>query len=544
MIFQSRFYKDKKVLVVDDFEPIRSAVKGMLQKIGFSHIVSAGNGNDAVEKCEQNVFDFILADFNLGEGKDGYQLFEELRHKELITPKCCFFIISGESRRQIVHGLIELQPDDYLLKPFTYSGVERRLARSFLKKKAMEPVYEAIFEGDIEKAIQACEDVKEAEPEYGMHALRLKGELLIRNKQFEDAFKLYTAILTKRDFTWAKLGQGIARLNLEQWDEAEFTLRELCEVQETKVEALDWLGRLLIKREQTIEAHSVLTEAGKLSPRNIDRQRAIANLCIVNGETEEAVRCFSRILKSQRFSIYDTPDNYLNFARCLIDLSQESNKLEMARQIGQAMEVLGNIGKRFYTEIIKHQELVIHSRASAMKGDMEEARSQLEESERLMEEDGIESGDLSAESCLDKAKAFFATGDLSKSDEYMAQLENISDKDDLLSSTLTLLINKEKESHEELRENIRNLNNQGLTAYQNGSFQTAMTHFKEAFKYMPSNSSLALNLVQSIVKAGATDTESVKLAKRCADIIEKSELSESNTRRYLLIMEELHTLIS
>lgn len=546
MIFNSRFYTEKKVLIIDDCEPIRSAVKGMLQKIGFNTIISAASGADAVLRCEKNIFDFILADFNLGDGKDGYQLFEELRHKDLLSPTCCFFIISGESRRQIVHGLIELQPDDYLLKPFTYSGVERRLARSFTKKEAMRPVYEAVFEDNIEKAIKKCDVVKNEEPDYAMHALRLKGELLVRSKEFEEAYKLYTAILSKREFNWALLGQAICRLNLEDWDEAEFTLRELVDVNETRVEALDWLGRLLIRRDQTIEAYMVLTQAGKLSPRNIDRQRAIANLCIINGELDEAVRCFSRILKSQRFSIYDTADNYLNFARCLVDLSKDSNKLETAKRVGQAMEVLGSMGKRFYAELVKPQELVIQSRVSAMKGDMGLARQQLIESDDLLQqlEDDNKSEELTADICLDRAKAYFATGNLSKSDEYMAKLDELVDKDDLVSTTLTLLVNKEKEEHDELREKIRHLNNQGLTAYQNGSYITSMVHFKEAFQYMPSNSSLALNLVQAIVKSGERDGGSIKLATECRDIIEKSELTESNTRRFLAISEELQDMLA
>ena len=123
MIFPPKFYSDKKVLIVDDCEPIRSAVKAMLQKIGFNKINSANNGLIAVSKCEDSVYDFLLVDFNLGEGKDGYQLFEELKYKDLLSPQCCFIMMSAESRRQIVHGMIELQPDDYLLKPFTYKGL-------------------------------------------------------------------------------------------------------------------------------------------------------------------------------------------------------------------------------------------------------------------------------------------------------------------------------------------------------------------------------------------------------------------------------------
>lgn len=538
MIFPPKFYSDKKVLIIDDCEPIRSAVKAMLQKIGFMKVSSANNGIIAVQKCEDVAFDFILSDFNLGDGKDGYQLFEELKFKELLSPICCFIMMSAESRRQIVHGVIELQPDDYLLKPFTYKNLEKRCGRTYQKKSALIGVYEAIFEEDFDRAIRACEKASKKHPEYAGVALRVKGELLVKNKDYETASKMYQAVLSTRSFPWAELGFAITKIKLGDWEEAQQTLNRLSEVDETKVEALDWLGRLFIMLEQNKEAQEKLMIAARISPRNIHRQRALANLCIINGEVDNAVRAFSRIITASRFSVFDTPENYLNFARCLVDSCAESNKLDAAKQIGKAMEVLGSVGRRFYSEVYKPQELVIQARINASKGNIEQAREQLEECEKLEVED-----ELTADQCLDRAKAYFSTGNLSKSDEYMTQLDELTDNDDLVSSTLKVLISKEKEDHDQLREKIRILNNEGLSAYQNGIFGRAMECFREAFIFMPSNASLALNLVQSIVKVGASDNESKHLAKKCTELINQSELSESNTRRFIAIQDELMDIL-
>lgn len=537
MIFPSKFYSDKSVLIVDDCEPIRSAVKAMLQKIGFNRIGSANNGLIAVQKCENSVFDFLLVDFNLGEGKDGYQLFEELKNKDLLSPTCCFIMMSAESRRQIVHGIVELQPDDYLLKPFTYKGLEKRCGRTWQKKSALSKIYEAIFEEQPEIAIKACDQASRKTPEYAAFALRLKGELLIKTKQYEDARKMYQAVLSNRELPWAVLGNSIARIKLGDWQDAEKTLMMLAELDETKVEALDWLGRLYIQREQLKEAQAKLAEAARVSPRNIHRQRALANLAIINGQVDEAVRAFAKIISASRYSVYDTPENYLNFARCLVDLCKDSNKLDAAKQIGKALEVLNSVGRRFYSEVYKPQELVIQARINASKGNMEEAREQLNECEKL------KVNELTADQCLDRAKAYFSTGNLSKSDEYMTQLDELTDNDDLVSSTIKILVDKEKEDHEQLREKIRILNNEGLAAYKNGIYGKAMDNFKEAFIYMPSNASLALNLVQSITKTGVNDSDSKRLCRRCVELIDKSDLSESNTRRYLTIREDVAALM-
>ena len=144
-----KFFKSKKVLITDDCDPVRASIKGMLQKIGFEHIAQAPDANTAIANCTEVQYDFILSDFNLGEGKDGYQLFEALKHLKLLKPSCCFIIISAESHRQIVHGVIELQPDAYLLKPFSFVQLEKRLLRAFEIKHKLHKVYHELTSVDV-----------------------------------------------------------------------------------------------------------------------------------------------------------------------------------------------------------------------------------------------------------------------------------------------------------------------------------------------------------------------------------------------------------
>ena len=120
------FFSCKQILIIDDCAPVRTSIKAMAQQIGFQSIHLARDAAEAIGKCQQTPFDFILSDFNLGEGKDGYQLFETLKAQQLLAPLSCFIMISAENQRQTVHGMIELQPDDYLLKPFTYQQLEQR----------------------------------------------------------------------------------------------------------------------------------------------------------------------------------------------------------------------------------------------------------------------------------------------------------------------------------------------------------------------------------------------------------------------------------
>jgi DNA-binding NarL/FixJ family response regulator len=538
MTLTPKFYKHKKVLVVDDCDPVRASIKSMLQKIGFDHIATVSDANAAIANCTEVEYDFILSDFSLGEGKDGYQLFEALRHLSLLKSACCYIIISAESQRQIVHGVVELQPDSYLLKPFTFIQLEKRLLRALQIKTALAKAYDEIHQGLFVEAANSCEVVLKSDPDFAIFAVRLKGELLLQLEHFQAAEQLYGHILTRREYAWARLGQAISRFCQQRWLEAEFELRELSKMDETKVEALDWLARLFIKRQLLKDAYETLYEVAKLSPKNYQRQKALANLAEINGLKEDTVKVYSRLLNAARYSIYDTPDNFLNYVRAIIEQAKDVNKLEQARLLKKADEVLGNIGKRFSLDTYIHEELAVRARINILKGNIDEAR------ELLIKSDASEgSRTLSVEACLDKAKAYFEAGNLSRSDEYMEKLSEVVNHEDLLANTLTVLIQQEHKQHDNLREEIKTLNNDGLDAYQNGYFGRALEFFNKAFDYMPYNPSLALNLLQTISKIGGVNKDSARLARRCVVILEQSELSDANQRRFQAVMKELNALL-
>ena len=166
MALPSNFFTTQSVLVVDDIDTVRTAVKGMLQMLGCKDIHVANNGERALDICKQIDFDFILCDFNLGKGKDGYQLFEELKLLKLITSNTLFIILSAETTIQTLHGIFELQPDDYLLKPFSYQKLKTRLVKALEKREILGSIYKAITANDYERVLEACDTVSKLHPNY------------------------------------------------------------------------------------------------------------------------------------------------------------------------------------------------------------------------------------------------------------------------------------------------------------------------------------------------------------------------------------------
>ena len=71
-------------LIIDDFESFRLSMREMLRSCGAEKIETSAKAFPAIQFCAYNHVDVVLCDYNLGEGKNGQHILEELRHKKLM----------------------------------------------------------------------------------------------------------------------------------------------------------------------------------------------------------------------------------------------------------------------------------------------------------------------------------------------------------------------------------------------------------------------------------------------------------------------------
>ena len=82
-----------KVLVVDNQALIHDLIKSALLELGVKQVSSAQNAFHAVRLCQQDSFDVVLLAFNVSSDKDGFHLFEELKHNNYIRQVKVGFVI-------------------------------------------------------------------------------------------------------------------------------------------------------------------------------------------------------------------------------------------------------------------------------------------------------------------------------------------------------------------------------------------------------------------------------------------------------------------
>ena len=541
MVLQSNFFSTQSVLVVDDIDTIRSAVKGMLQMLGCKDIAMASNGNRALELCLKTKFDFILCDFNLGKGKDGYQLFEELKLKALLKSNTVFIMVSAETTLQVVHGLVELQPDDYLLKPFSYKKLEHRLIRALDKRKILSAIYDAYVQQDYQKALAECTKASQDNSKYLFVIMRIRGEILLSLKQPKSALELYSAVLNNRDLSWAKLGKAIAYYHLANYEESSKLLIELCNLKETRIEALNWLASIYAQRRSYSDAQKILIESVKLSPKNIPRQCALAHISLLGNDLTMALRCFKGLLENTRFSVHEHIDHHFNYIHCLLDSAKTESQLQQAKIFSKIQPLIKSAAQSFDKKMCSELEKVVSVRIFILRGKLKEANILLDScDQQLIFDCGRHSG-------LALANTWFECGNYEKYNEILSLIKLPHQSNDIDEMSEFLLFKKEYDEHKNKINQLIELNEQALQLYRNELYPDATSLFLDAHKIIPHHFQTSFYLAQSLVKGWPTkETVSAKkvIIKQCLNVIESEIRVDDIKDKYEILKKQLQAILS
>lgn len=313
-------FSNIKLLIVEEQPLALSHLRRSLEQLQFKHIYMAEHAVAAIELCASEKFDLIICSFDLTKRQNGYQLYEELKNKNLIKNTTAFIFVSAETSGELVHSVLELQPDDFLVKPFSIKDLKSRLTRVLKRKAALKQIFTLIDDGNDSKAIKVIDqELDNNDNTYSPIMLKLKGEALLRLKRVDEAKTFYKSALSLQKFAWAKIGLVEALIANKEHVLAQRMLKTMLERSETRLVALDLLGRLEMQLNKFEDAQTFLQQATDMAPRNIERQKSLGRVASINHDYESSYNAHKDIAQYAKHSIHDNPEVYLNAARAGID---------------------------------------------------------------------------------------------------------------------------------------------------------------------------------------------------------------------------------
>ncbi|HEX5802313.1 MAG TPA: tetratricopeptide repeat protein [Azospira sp.] len=495
---QDADFSTRSFLVVDDFQGMRTMLRDILRNCGANtkNIVTAASGSEAVSQLASTPFDVVLCDYNLGKGKNGQQVLEEAKVRQLIGPACAWIVVTAEKTADVVSGAAEYQPDAYLLKPITEAMLRQRLARIWAKKEAFAEIDRAVRQGDLATAIERCDQRLRTDKANATDLLRTKCDLLLSAGDLVRAKQAFEAILAQRDVPWAKAGLARVLLQNGEHEAARSALEETLAVNATYLEAHDLMARTLQAMGDIAGAGAAIERAVRISPNSVTRQKSLGEVALRLGQPEAAEKAFRRSVTLGEHSILKTADAYLGLAKaCAANGSPD-----------EALRVLGQIDQTFDDETVRTHALAVEGMVHQQTGNSGKAR---EIASKLAAELGRQTADGGGQGdtrcTLDAARLLLAAG---ARDDAIALLQgeirNSPDNQALLGEVRDIFSAAEMSDEgaeliESSRQDAIEQMNRGVLLVREGRHDEAIAAMRAARAAMPKNVRVLFNLTQVIV---------------------------------------------
>ena len=540
---------NKQVLIVEDQRPFLLLLKGLMQSMGATDVVTKSSAEQAISLCKRHKFDIVISDLHLGaDNKNGYELVEELRVSKLISPATVFILISADSARPIVLGSIDKRPDDFLIKPFSQIQLKTRITRAWKKRQFLLYAYKLIDKQEITEAIEHLKNHLSEPSHYKGHCEQLLVELYWQTKNPKAALDILEGYTDGKPVLWAYVALGKTYLKLKQFDNAINVAKRILKQNRFNADAHDILAHAHLAQHQEQTAIEDIKEAIRLSPFSLQRHIDACNIARETADFHLAAESSQAIWNLSKRSVYKNSLFWCGMIRSLLDVAEhtedkkQKNKFQqealLTLQRGKFDDHLQRMDREFDVDIFGK---IINARVSAIDGKLIDAKRHLDASQRDLDEKYAE---LPTAYIPDSLNVMYTLGEFDDAVELAKLLKSRGEKLDQNSESMLA-------KHEALtKKNLasyQQFNREGIEHYQNEDYERAKASFALAQGFAPVNTGVALNLLQCLLqlakKANAADAEVVTECKRLFKLIDDMTLKPPYKEKYDSLRDELSKFI-
>jgi len=478
---------------------MRTAFKAALASFGMTKVDLAATGTEALMRVKGGNYDIVISDYNLGEGRDGQQVLEEMRHRNLISLSTAFLMVTAESVYERVVAAAELAPDDYLIKPFNGEILRNRLEGILYKKEAFADIHRHFGQGRLEEALAGCEVLMKTHPKYAVDVMRFKGEVLLTLGNFEAAEELYKQIIRMRAVPWSRLGLAKALHFQRKEAMSEDVLHGVLDQHPQMVAGYDLLADVQMAQNKARDAQGTLSRAVRVSAKSGRRQRRLGEVAYQNGDLKTAEVAFKDAIEKGKNSMFFQVDDIASLARVHLEQGQ----------VKAAGEVLANHRKTLQeSDEGKLINAIMSGRVSAATGDEKQALECAQQAVKLRSLVGsVGSPELALEmvqACLDAGMDAEAATLL----EEVAR--NAHDSGPLLEKARQIYKTAGKESTVSAilsgaTEVVARLSREGALLLQRGEAQKGAETLMKASEAAPRNPRVLMNAVWALLRVAETE---------------------------------------
>lgn len=473
-------YADKKVLLVDSSGNMRSTIFYMLRELGVQNLRAMTLSDRVLDLVRDESFDIILLGHNSSDAVSGIQLLEEARFRGYMRPTAGWIFMTSDASQELILHAIDSHPDDLLTKPFSAEELKARLDQLVVRKSTLYGVEQAIEIGDLEAAVEACDEIPPSDPCFEQ-AQRLRAQCLLDLGRPQQALEQLERQLWQLEDKETRLLMARLLYRLNRLREAEELLQGLVESHPLLIAAYDWLARVHERNGHLEQAREVLREATQKSPLGIPRQMELGRVATQTDALDVAEGAYRRSIVLGRHSCFRSPEPYLRLAN-VRRMEMKDADPRRIRELWDDLDLLLNTAEFSFPH-----DKALRVRTALLRSRVARELAEPEEAERLQRE------------ALSRNQALEEPLDLAREELILG-----GDRVPMLEPEPQVPQPTSRRRRDQAM--AQKVNRLGIRHYMAGKYSQAIRYFGLAIEYDPAYPAALLNLAQLYLES-ARDTE-------------------------------------
>jgi len=529
-----------RVAIVEDNATARTNLRSHLMGLGNFEVASYSNGNELRNGLRLNNFDLVLMDFHLGQSKNGVEWINLLLERDLFKPSMGLVFVTSDGMPQTIGQILDLHPDFILIKPYTIKSLSVNLSHYLNLRRETLPILQLMSQNTNEQALTLLDEklARNVNKRFTNDFLKLKGRLLIAEKQYPQAIALYSDVLKKSSSVlWAHWGLIKSEFFTGQWQQCQNMLNHLVTESLTKDKAFEWLASVAIGKQEYREAE-ILLDNIKESDLTMQATRLKVLSFNMQDKHEHAQILLEKKIQNN-LSVKDRMSEYsLELARFHIQMAEtviegkndQKQSLKFEEKAANLTTARKLIGRASRTANDRHWELqkdYMLALAYIIEDDKVRAQQLVEKTASINLAQNAKAATM-----VDAVKVFFGIGQPDKAneilqdcDEYLLQHDNHIERivcSDMISDI-------EATQHLQ-KDRALQSNDKGNILYQSKEFVQALSCFCKAYKMFPGIPAFSLNLLQCMADLAQYEFQGI-LAQSVFTELQSVTLSKKNQVR-------------
>ncbi|NOI65134.1 hypothetical protein [Vibrio sp. 99-8-1] len=320
---------EAQVLVISSTIKDISTISIALQSVGVAehNIQSVHNYKLALRRVKQPAFDIYIMDYDIEEQRE--EFYHTAMAEGFLSDLSIKLFVTSDKKS--IYGILDLEPDGYLLRPYSASKMKTKITAIYDEKSKLKTLLENLNGDCKNKMLSSCNLLEIFYPKFYYSIMEKRGKVYEEMGEQEVALNLYESMIKRIDdkanHPWLYARYLNSLIQAKKIKKADSIRKHiLANKVRMSPELYDTMIDLDICLGSIESAQSKAESICALIPCNYDRKEILSTLYLIQGQYEKAMRLYNDSYLINKDSYRDKPLNLLDYLKSILYMAQKDEQ--------------------------------------------------------------------------------------------------------------------------------------------------------------------------------------------------------------------------